>query len=217
VTEDLGRRDRRADRHAATKREILQAAWQLAAERGLGGWSLRDVAAEVGMRPPSLYVYFASKNAMFDAMFAEGYAALLTRIDDVAADVGARGLQASDVLRTAAALFFDFCVENPPRHQLLFLRTVPGFAPSDRSYALAGEVLDRMAEVLAAAGAGAGEQVDLWTAMVTGLATQQVSNDPGGDRWRRLVDPAVDMFIAAQLPSAERRGVLRSPAPTIGG
>jgi hypothetical protein len=44
-------------------------------------------------------------------------------------------------------------------------------------------------------------QVDLWTALMTGLASQQVSNDPGGDRWRRLLEPAVEMFLAQHLPA----------------
>ena len=83
--------------------------------------------------------------------------------------------------------------------QLLFLRTVPGFEPSEAAYGLARETLARMSDVLAAAGATDPEHLDLWTALVTGLATQQVSNDPGGNRWRRLVEPAVDMFVAAHL------------------
>jgi AcrR family transcriptional regulator len=196
------RRDRRTDRHTATKREILDAAWSLARERGLGGWSLRDVAEAVGMRAPSLYVYFASKNALYDAMFADGNAELLRRVQSAVTDVEGRELPAAEVLRTAAGLFFDFCVEDPARHQLLFLRTIPGFEPSEASYALARAALDQLAAVLAAAGAGGPEQVDLWTALLGGLVAQQVSNDPGGDRWRRLVDPAVDMFVAAQLPSS---------------
>ena len=56
-----------------------------------------------------------------------------------------------------------------------------------------------MVPILESAGAGTPEHLDLWTALVGGLATQQVSNDPGGDRWRRLVDRAVDMFVATEL------------------
>ena len=198
--------DRRPERHAATKRGIVEAAWRLARERGLGGWSLRDVAGAVGMRAPSLYVYFDSKNALYDAMFADGNAELLRRIDAAATDAADRALPPRDVVHTAADLFFGFCVEDPARHQLLFLRPVPGFEPSPGSYAPAREALDRLAVVLAAAGAGAPHQVDLWTALFTGLATQQVSNDPGGDRWRRLVHPAVEMFLAAHLPDAATDG-----------
>src|SRR5690242_17950620 len=65
-------RDRRAERHSATRDEILQAAWKQVSERGLAGLSLRDLAAAVGMRAPSLYSYFASKNDIYDAMFADG-------------------------------------------------------------------------------------------------------------------------------------------------
>jgi AcrR family transcriptional regulator len=198
--------DRRTARHAATKAEIVQAAWVLARERGLTGWALRDVAEAVDMRTPSLYVYFDSKNALFDAMFADGNAELLRRVQVAVSDVGARALPAAEVLRTGARLFFDFCVEDPARYQLLFLRTIPGFEPSEPAYALAREALAGLAEVLAAAGAGKSEQVDLWTALVGGLVTQQVSNDPGGDRWRKLVDPAVDMFVATQLPPSRQPG-----------
>jgi AcrR family transcriptional regulator len=194
------RRDRRAERHAATRREILDSAWALARERGLGGWSLRDVADAVGMRPPSLYGYFASKHAVYDAMFADGYADLLAHSEQMHADVVAGRLSPGDALERVALFFFEFCVEDPARMHLLFLRTVPGFRPSEDAYALARRSLDRMAEVMVAAGAGAPEQLDLWTALLTGLATQQVSNEPGGDRWRRLVGPAVEMFVAAHLP-----------------
>ena len=191
--------DRRAIRHAATKSEIVGAAWRLARERGLAGWALRDVAEAVGMRTPSLYVYFDSKHALYDAMFADGNAELLRRVDSAVEDVEARRPPVAEVLRLAAGLYFDFCVEDPARYQLLFLRTLPGFEPSESSYALAREVMDRSAAALAETGAGTQEAVDLWTALVGGRVTQQLSNDPGGDRWRRLVDRAVAMFMAAEL------------------
>ncbi len=206
MIEAEGRRDRRADRHAATRRVIVDAAWALARERGLSGWALRDVAEAVGMRAPSLYVYFASKNALYDAMFADGYTALIARAERTDEDVARRGVAPVDVLRVAATMFVDFCVEDPARLQLLFLRTIPGFEPSEPAYALAQQAFARMAAVLSAAALGTPEHIDLWTALLTGLATQQVSNDPGGDRWRRLVEPAVDMFVAVHLPPSPQRG-----------
>lgn len=202
----MTRPDRRAARHAATRAEIVAAAWRLARARGLAGWALRDVGEAVGMRTPSLYVYFDSKNALYDAMFADGNAELLRRGQAAVTDVEERGLPVTEVLRTGARLFFDFCVEDPARYQLLFLRTLPGFEPSESSYALARAALGQMVAVLAAAGAGEPEKVDLWTALVGGLVAQQVSNDPGGDRWRRLIGPAVDMFAAAHLPPSPADG-----------
>ncbi len=184
--------EKRAARREASLRRILDAAWTLSHERGLSGWTLRDLGAAVGMRAPSLYGYFDSKFALYDALFADGYRRLvehadgLSRTDDPRADV-----------RRAAHLFVGFCVEDPARTQLLFLRTIPGFAPSADSYALAVTVLDRLARTLADAGIDTAADLDLWTAVLTGLATQQTSNDPGGDRWLRLVDTAVDRLLPA--------------------
>src|ERR1700680_5187915 len=73
-------RDRRAERREATRSEIRAAAWDLARTEGLAGLSLRDVARKIGMRPPSLYWYFDSKHAIYDAMFAQGYRQLLARL-----------------------------------------------------------------------------------------------------------------------------------------
>src|SRR5690606_4379898 len=100
-----------------------------------------------------------------------------------------------DRLRRAAHRFVAFCVADPPRYQLLFLRTVPGFEPSADAYARSVRALEMLAEALADAGAGEPAELDLWTAVLSGLATQQISNDPGGDRWSRLVDTAVDRLL----------------------
>jgi len=191
--------DRRAERHQATKAEIVATAWRLAEERGLTGWALKDVADVVGMRAPSLYVYFSSKNDLYDAMYADGYRVMQELIDSLE-----RPDDPVEQMRLAARTFIEFGSASPARYQLLFLRTIPGFEPSAESFAVSMGVLVRMQEVLAAVGAGGPEDLDLWTAMSTGLASQQISNDPGGTRWLALVDDAVDMFLAARTP--RRRG-----------
>jgi hypothetical protein len=86
-------------------------------------------------------------------------------------------------------------VADPARLNLLFLRVIPGFELTATSYALAEEVYARGVELLARAGLTEPSEIDLWTAVLAGLATQQVSNDPGGDRWVRLVEPAVDLLL----------------------
>jgi AcrR family transcriptional regulator len=188
--------DRRARRHEATRQEILDAAWTLARERGLTGWSLREVAAAVGMRAPSLYGYFDSKDAIYDAMFTQGYEQLFAEVDASAAADDEEDPVA--ILRRMLRVFFEFCVADPARQQLLFQRVIPGFVPSPESYALAEDGLERVRVELARAGVTSPAAVDLWTALSTGLVTQQISNDPGGDRWARLLDDAVDLFLAAQ-------------------
>jgi AcrR family transcriptional regulator len=142
------------------------------------------------MRAPSLYVYFDSKAALYDAMFADGYRALHAQIAKHRSPDDSRA-----ALRAAARLFVTFAVEDPARFQLLFQRTIPGFEPSPESFALAEQALARTAEVLGPVGLTSATDLDLWTALVTGLASQQISNDPGGSRWVSLVDEAVDRLL----------------------
>jgi hypothetical protein len=35
----------------------------------------------------------------------------------------------------------------------------------------------------------------MWTALVSGVAAQQIANEPGGDRWLRLIDEMVDIYV----------------------
>jgi AcrR family transcriptional regulator len=193
-------RDRRAERREATRAEILEAAWGLARTHGLAGFSLRDVARSIGMQPPSLYWYFDSKQAVYDAMFIQGNQQLLDRLAQQRWPTDPR-----ELLRLNARVWVEFCVEDVQRYQLLFQRAIPDFEPSPESYALAVQVYDTMVARLSAAGFGTPAHIDMWTALVAGLAAQQTSNDPGGDRWLRLVDEMADMF-AAHVDSSYRRG-----------
>ncbi|MDO8388987.1 MAG: TetR/AcrR family transcriptional regulator [Actinomycetota bacterium] len=182
---------RQAARRAATRDEIVDAAWQLCREEGLAGLSLRELARRVGLAAPSVYSYFASKDAIYDEMFRQGQVQLGEMMaEHVEADVaGGRA-----VARRAARSFFDFCTADPVRYQLLFQRTIPGFVPSPQSYALAVAQLEALARQMRAFGLHDARAVDLWTAVLTGLTDQQISNDPGGTRWASLVDDAVDML-----------------------
>ena len=183
-------RDRRAERRESTKAEILEAAWAIVRAEGLAALSLRDLARRVGMQAPSLYQYFDSKHAIYDAMFAQANQALAERLS---------GLEGTgnpvEELRLAARVLVEFSVEDPARYQLLFQRTIPGFEPSPESYGLAVELLQRAQVLLAAVGFDDPRALDLWTAVVGGLSAQQVANEPGGTRWVSLVDEAVDMFF----------------------
>lgn len=178
------------ERRARRRGEILTAAWEIAAEEGLGAVSLHEVARRVGMKQPSLYGYVSSKLDLYDAMFAQAYEQLLARLDAEQAVGSAR----RQLLRLSRSIL-DFVVENPPRQQLLFQRTIPGFEPSPASYALATRLVDRVRSLLAAEGAGDDQQLDVYTALIAGLGSQQVANDPGGDRWARHLEALLTLVL----------------------
>jgi AcrR family transcriptional regulator len=188
--------DRRSRRREATKAEILDAAWAIAREQGLTAISLRELAARVGMRAPSLYQYFDSKHAIYDAMFGQAARQAIEEVGIARVDTSdARG-----ALRDRMHAMVRFMTTDPARASLLFQRTIPGFEPSAESYAPAVEFLDSARTGMASIGITDADALDMWTALVSGLANQQLANDPGGDRWIRLIDRAVDMYLAEVAP-----------------
>ncbi len=193
-------RNRRAERNATTRREILDAAWDVVRADGLGALSMRDLGTRVGMRAQSLYAYFPSKFAIYDAMFEESNRDLLHRVGDLPA-----GREPAEALRERVRRFLRFCVEDAARYQLLFQRTIRGFEPSPELFAPAIAVLESAREAIRECGITDVDAVDMWTAVVSGLAVQQSSNQPGGDRWLRLADEATDMFLAHYAPAPRKR------------
>jgi AcrR family transcriptional regulator len=198
--------DPRGRRREAKQATILAEAWSLAHRDGLAAISLRELGERVDLRQPSLYAYFDSKLGLYDLMFADGNRQLL----DVMGS-----LSLSDDPRQALIGFVEalvrFSSQDVVRHQLLFQRTIPGFEPSGASYRPAIEFYEIARRRLAAAGASDPGDVDMFSALVNGLAHQQVANDPGGDRWVRLTARAVDMFLADV--ARRRKGSARKGAP----
>jgi AcrR family transcriptional regulator len=185
-------RDRKAERRSVTQAEILAAAWDIAHEEGLSELSLRELGVRVGMRAQSLYSYFDSKHAIYDAMFRAANEELLLRMQEVSAMDG----PPDEWFRRRARAFVDFATADPARAQLLFVRSLPGFEPTPEAYAPAVQVLHLTREALAMMGVTDDALVDLWTATISGLIQQQLANDPGGDRWVRLLDDVIEMFLA---------------------
>ena len=204
--------DWRESRRQSARVAILEAAWALVREEGLAALSLRDLAHRAGISTPTVYTYFDSKHSIYDAMFgqaAEGFAAYMAVPFDTD--------DPREVLVAGVRRFVEFCATEFARYQLLFQRTIPGFEPSAESYAPAIRALAGARERLALNGITDPELLDMWTALTTGLVDQQISNDPGGDRWVRLIDDFVDMFLMyCRSPERVLSPVKKSPSRTKG-
>jgi AcrR family transcriptional regulator len=190
-----------------TRAEILAAAWQLVAREGIAALSLRELAASVGMRAPSLYTYFPSKNDLYDAMYAHGMRAFAERMSNAPP-----GRSPQETLRSLARTFVGTAVQDPFRYELLFQRPIPGFVPSAESLAIGLTGLAATRKAAEAAGLRGEPAFDLFMATMRGLAGMQIANDPGGDRWVRLADEAVDILVAhcARAASAPQRPARRT-------
>ena len=196
-------RNRQAERREATRREIVEAAWAIAREKGLTEITLREVAARVGMQAPSLYSHFASKNAIYDAMFGDAwseYERLEAELED---DVRAAAPRARTV--TKCLHFFDYATADLPRYQLMNQRTIPGFEPSAEAFAPSQRSVQRSVEGLAEIGVTDRGDIEILFSIIAGLSAQQLANDPGGDSRRPLLVRAVEMWAdGVGLPKTAR-------------
>lgn len=196
-------RDRRAERREATRQEILTAAWEVATQNGVAGLTLREVAVRVGMQPPSLYSHFGSKNAIYDAMYAQAWQDCRTWMTE-ATEHAPREPRAA--LVHLARAFFDFAMADVGRSQLMNVRIIPDFKPSAEAYRPAVECLEAVRTHLRELGVTRPSDLDLYTALLAGLISQQQANDPDGSRWRDLLPTAMDMFAdEAGLPARPRK------------
>jgi AcrR family transcriptional regulator len=186
-----GAPDWRNARRQSARAAILESAWAAVQEEGLAALSLRGLAGRCGITTPTVYAYFDSKNDIYDAMFGQAAEEFWRHMSAPYDTTEPRELLVESLRR-----FLRFCTADFARYQLLFQRTIPGFEPSAESYAPAVRALECSADVLAVNGVTDTRHLDIWTALTTGLVSQQIANDPGGDRWVSLIEDVVDMFLA---------------------
>ena len=130
-------------------------------------------------------------------MFGQGMADAFAVVEG-----GIEGREGREALRESGRALLLFAAGDPVRNQLLFQRTIPGFEPSPDSYAPAVAMSARVESLIAGLGmSDPAAAMDLWTALIGGLSSQQLANEPGGERWIRLFDRAVDMFFAEVDPT----------------
>jgi AcrR family transcriptional regulator len=180
---------------------------EVMAQTGAAGLSLGEVARRMHMRTPSLYVYFSSKAALYDEVFARGWQAFGEAMQEYDGPLP-EGTTLREHLSGAMTRALHWASAHPAYSQLMFWRPVPRWEPSPRSYAsavaleeLTGRVFDRLlTDGHLRPGADAAEAAEVWTVMVSGLVSQRLSNEPHvpvtSGRMTALVDPLVSSFVA---------------------
>lgn len=227
AAQQLGRRQRRRQE---TIEEILDVAVEVMAESGAGGLALGEIARRMGIQPPSLYVYFDSKNAIYDAIFARGWTTLL----DSMAPLGQRldemdnTADAPALLLTVAQHFTRWAVQNRPYAELMFWRPVPGYEPSAAAFGPAVEMSRRSTQLFAElqrrgvirANVDAAEVSTAWTVLISGVISQHLSNEPtqtfDRGRFTSLLPALTSMFLAHYGPKGERDDGTSDGHPGLG-
>lgn len=185
--------------------DILQIARDMMQADGAASLSFNAIARELGIKPPSLYTYFDSKHAIYDALFQRGWELFITQMDAAAMREGT----VHEKITRLFAVYMRFAQENPDYYQIMLQRPVPDFVPSEESLKLSFEGLnkytDYLRDVLQSEGIDPGipyEQArDIIIALMHGLTEQHLANDPdlpvGEGRYGGLIHQSVDVLLKA--------------------
>ena len=196
-------------RRGLDRARVVAAAGDLADAEGLAAVSVARVAGELGIRGPSLYKYFPSRHAIYDALFRRGLLAQQAAVH-AAVETVPPGV---DRLRVGAEAVVRWAVENPALAQLLHWRPVPGFEPSPETFELSLQDMDVVRETFAEAvrlgqlstDADSDDAIRLYTVVLSGLISQQLANQPGvpfdEGAFSGLTSTAVDLFLSAYSPA----------------
>jgi AcrR family transcriptional regulator len=201
--------DRRARRRQETIEEILDIAADVMTEEGVNGLSLVEVARRLGVRPPSLYKYFPSLMAIYDALFLRGQVEHLDVLRRAMAGAG-RGL---DALTAGLEASGRWALANRALAELMFWRPVPSFTPSAEAFAPSVEMvaLQRaaMAEAVATGQLGpeadSDEAVYLVSTLIVGVLSQAMANEPdlawGQGRFTPAFPKLMKLLVAVYPPT----------------
>ena len=219
--EETGRRpDRRARRRQETIEEILDIAVEVMTEEGVNGLSLAEVARRLGVQPPSLYKYFPSLMAVYDALFLRGQ---LEHLDVLRAGM-ARAEPGLAALQSGLEASGRWALTHRAIAELLFWRPVPSFEPSPEAFTPSKEMVDLQRAALADAvaagqlgpGANAEEAVLLVSTMIVGVLSQAFANEPGlqwGEGRFTPLFPKLMSLLPAAFPPERQPPVLQMPEP----
>ena len=119
------------------REEILGAARELLAEtKDADAVSVRSVAERVGVSTPSIYLHFADKAALMDAVCEQVFADL----DRVMEEAAATTDDPFDGLRLRGVVYARFALENPEQYRLAMMR-MPGHLDSSPSAFTADDIV----------------------------------------------------------------------------
>lgn len=188
---------------------ILEAAREVMREEGVAALNMHEVARRVGLRTQSLYYYFPSKAALYDALFLLGTRLLHERIEQVVhapSDPWGK-------IQAAMETYIDFAQQHPELWKLVFERPVPGFVPSQESMEASRQTLRQGISVIADAlesgqmvsGLTAASTTDFINAVMHGLTAAHMANEPElpptEGRFGSLIPAAVTFFQKAWAPT----------------
>jgi AcrR family transcriptional regulator len=176
----MGIAERKNRQKQALRERILDAARRIVVREGFAALSMRKIADAIEYSPATLYLHFASRDEIAQALCAEGYAQLLETFVPLAqiADPAER-------LKALGRAYVAFGVAHPETYRLIFMED-----PSYTGAALGG----------GAAPAASRAAADMPLADESG-APLAAEEDPGGAALRIMIGALDELKAARRLPA----------------
>ncbi len=113
-------RHRRDQEKEELRQTIVEAASALFLERGYDGFSMRQLAEQIGYSSATLYLYFRDKDDLLFTVVDEGF----TRFARQLAEAAANGDEPWARLNALEQAYITFGLRYPAYYQLMFMRRV---------------------------------------------------------------------------------------------
>jgi AcrR family transcriptional regulator len=152
--------------HGDLRRVLLAAAEAELAERGVEGFSLRQVARRAGVSHAAPAHHFGDAQGLLTALAAEGYRQLLAA---QALREGAAAADPASQLVAAGLGYVDFAMQRPALFRLIWGSLRPDFGDPDLGQAARAAYQHLVDQVAAAGGRSVADESAAW-AITHGLA-----------------------------------------------
>ncbi len=172
-------RTRRERVRAMMREDILAAARKILQESGVKGLAMRPLGRAVGVTAPALYDYFPSKDAVLNALYAEG----TDRLCDAFEAAIAASRPGVDRLTAIGRAYRRFALDNPDLYFLIFGRVDASYRPGEAEKARGHAVHEKLEKVVREAieiGALRPEDPDLICNAMWALAHGQITLEISG-------------------------------------
>jgi len=188
----MGIAERKNRQKQALRERILDAARRIVMREGFAALSMRKIADAIEYSPATLYLHFASRDEIAQALCAEGYAQLLETFVPLAgiADPAER-------LKALGRAYVAFGVAHPETYRLIFMED-----PSYTGAALGGVVKGKAMAEPVNAGAATSEDTEATAADEASSETAATEADAGEAALHIMISALDELKAAGRLSAS---------------